>query len=80
MLLLILHMKKHNDMGAAMLLAVKRVSGGGTRWPLFCAGIAGVQRQLAEMIFQSHRTTKHELGQKSSLPTPTPKLLMLFFY
>lgn len=70
MLLLILHMKKHNDMGAAMLLAVKRVSGGGTRWPQLCAGIAGAQ---------SHRTTKHELGQKSSLPTPTPKLLMLFF-
>lgn len=32
------------------------------------------------MIFQSHRTNKYELDQKSSLLTSSPKLLTLFFY
>lgn len=43
------------------------------------SNLAYEETQEDEMIFQSHRTNKHELGKKSSLPIPTPKLLMLFF-
>lgn len=37
------------------------------------------QNQKGKMIFQSHRTNKYKLDQKSSLLTSSPKLLTLFF-